>query len=72
MNVVDSGNIRGARCISDANYSHLLPRTKVKLLSRLVVEATGERVEHCRVVPNNQIPPVLSKKCHKLRASVTI
>ena len=41
-------------------WACLLPRASVELVSCLVVEATGERVEDLGMLPDNQIPPILS------------
>ena len=57
-------NSGGTQDIKSNSMSHLstpnlFPRARIQLISSLVVESTRQRVEHLRIVPHYQIPPIL-------------
>ena len=57
-------NSGGIQDIKSNSMSHLrtpnlFPRARIQLISSLVVESTRQRVEHLRIVPHYQIPPIL-------------
>ena len=57
-------NSGGIQDIKSNSIPHLMtpnlfPRAGIQLISSLVVESTRQRVEHLRIVPHYQIPPIL-------------
>ena len=57
----NSGGIQDIKSntMSHLRTPNLFPRAVIQLISSLVVESTRQRVEHLRIVPHYQIPPIL-------------